>query len=68
MNPRLIKYVHCIKKGDIRVGGVSMMLVDPPFFSHASLKHRRMLKLCVEKSHKRLQIFLSKSTEINGFV
>lgn len=68
MNPRLIKYVHSIKKEDIRVGGVSMMHVDPPFFSRASLKHRRMSKLCVEKSHKRQQIFLSKSTEINGFV
>lgn len=53
MNPRLIKYVHCIKKEDISADGVSMMRVDPPFFSHASLKHRRMLKLCVEKSHER---------------
>lgn len=57
MNPRLIKYIHCIKKGDINADGVSTTRVDPPFFLHASLKHWQQIKFCVEKSHKRQQIF-----------
>lgn len=49
MNFRLIKYVYCIKKEDICVGGVFMMYVDLLFFLCVLLKYRWMLKLCVKK-------------------